>query len=282
MLPWKWPMNQTSQSCCQWKEINLHEPCLAVSSPLQHPPGYRDSNMDTWHLIHWKLHRNQTDCRITFLAMLQHSITFVTTSSTESDTERGWLTGHVTTVLMSWWFLIPSSATSLSFLPFRLNPVQSHNLHLHNTSKSLSCFTFQDKSWCFLLWKPHRYTQLSWAGSKCDKFGGKQSQKLFPTINIFEHLCGRIGRMYFLNPGRPSQCWSWIHRFLSPSSFVNRHTFLNACQEIFCFTIDLFLLIEAVRQKICRRRENLQTGKQKFISTYQSGLQNSNAKYRPS
>ena len=32
MLPWKWPMNQTSQSCCQWKEINLHEPCLAVSS----------------------------------------------------------------------------------------------------------------------------------------------------------------------------------------------------------------------------------------------------------
>ena len=136
MLPWKWPMNQTSQSCCQWKEINLHEPCLAVSSPLQHPPGYRDSNMDTWHLIHWKLHRNQTDCRITFLAMLQHSITFVTTSSTESDTERGWLTGHVTTVLMSWWFLIPSSATSLSFLPFRLNPVQSHNLHLHNTSKS--------------------------------------------------------------------------------------------------------------------------------------------------
>ena len=175
---------------------------------LQHPPGYRDSNMDTWHLIlagHSKLHRNQTDYRITFLAMLQHSITFVTTSSSESDTEQGWLTGHVTTVLMSWWFLIPSSATSLSFLQFRLNPVQSHNLHLHNTSKSWSCFTFRDKSWCFLLWKPHRYTQLSWAGSKCDKFGGKQSQKLFPTINIwtYEQLCNR--RYFFKNPARPSQ-----------------------------------------------------------------------------
>ena len=58
MLPWKWPMNQTSQSCCQWKEINLHEPCLGIL--LQHPPGYRDTHGHlTPHTTHGTLEINQ-------------------------------------------------------------------------------------------------------------------------------------------------------------------------------------------------------------------------------
>ena len=282
MLPWKWPMNQTSQSCCQWKEINLHEPCLSILCNIL--MGIVTQTPDTWYsrdtgnypeIKQWLL--------ISFLAMFQHSIPFVTTSSSASHTEPGWLTRHVTTVLMRWWFLIPSSATSLSFQPFRLNPESRVTIYIYTTLqrvKAVSNFEINlSASFCGSHTDIHNCLELV---ANAINLVGSNHKNYFQRFNKSEQLCGKI---YFLKSRETFTMIAilcWIQRFLSPSSFVNRHTFLNACQEIFCFTIDLFLLIEAVRQKICRRRENLQTGKQKFISTYQSGLQNSNAKYRRS
>ena len=61
-------------------------------------------------------------------------------------------------------------------------------------------------------------------------------------------------------------CVGFIDFYRHPLLLTNIDTFFNACQEIFCFTIDLFLLIEAVGRKIHRHIENLQAGKQNLLA----------------